>query len=105
MRFITAIYLHCRPSLRDEWLVGTDLEAELQDALPKETSLRSLTQFYNLTRYPKSLQPVNLPDEGELLLEEERDFFARELEKMEIGAEGEGEEEMGWGQEVEGGWN
>lgn len=33
MKTITSIYLNCRPELRDEWLSGTDLETELEDAL------------------------------------------------------------------------
>jgi hypothetical protein len=33
MKVITAIYLNCRPELRDEWLGGTDQETELEDAM------------------------------------------------------------------------
>lgn len=33
MKVITAIYLNCRPELRDEWLAGQDQEVELEDAL------------------------------------------------------------------------
>lgn len=105
MRFITAIYLHCRPQLRDDWLAGTDVDSDVEDAMGRENSLRSLTQFYNYTRYPKAMQPVNLPEEGEVLLEEERDFFARELEKMEINGAGEFElldDEGGWGPDLPG---
>ena len=32
MKVITAIYLNCRPDLRDEWLCGTDQEVEPDDA-------------------------------------------------------------------------
>ena len=33
MKVITAIYLNCRPELRDEWLSGQDQEIEMEDAL------------------------------------------------------------------------
>lgn len=33
MKVITAIYLNCRPELRDEWLAGQDVDGELEDAL------------------------------------------------------------------------
>ena len=33
MKLITAIYLNCRPDLRDEWLAGQDHESELEGAL------------------------------------------------------------------------
>jgi hypothetical protein len=33
MKVITAIYLNCRPDLRDEWLAGQDMEIEMDDAL------------------------------------------------------------------------
>nr|CDI53470.1 conserved hypothetical protein [Melanopsichium pennsylvanicum 4] len=51
MRVITSIYLHCRPDLRDEWLSGSDVEADVEDSLPQEQALRSLVKFYNNTRF------------------------------------------------------
>ena len=33
MRVITSIYLHCRPALRDDWLAGSDIDAEVEEAL------------------------------------------------------------------------
>jgi hypothetical protein len=33
MKVITAIYLHCRPDLRDEWLTGADIDADVGDSL------------------------------------------------------------------------
>src|SRR5690606_12106002 len=50
MRFITAIYLHCRPNLRDDWLAGADVDGEVDDALPRERGIRAITQFYNERR-------------------------------------------------------
>ncbi|KAN0064740.1 Factor arrest protein 11 [Thecaphora frezii] len=51
MRVITSIYLNCRPDLRDEWLSGSDIEADVEDSLPQEQALRSLVKFYNATRF------------------------------------------------------
>ncbi|KAJ1029152.1 hypothetical protein NDA18_002780 [Ustilago nuda] len=51
MRVITSIYLNCRPDLRDEWLSGSDVEADVEESLPQEQALRSLVKFYNNTRF------------------------------------------------------
>lgn len=79
MRVITAVYLHCRPELRDDWLAGSDVDAEVEDSVPLEQALRALTHFYNLKRYPAAMGAT----EG--ILDEEQDFFRRELEKMDWG--------------------
>ena len=79
MRVITAVYLHCRPELRDEWLAGSDVDAEVDSALPLEQALRSLTHWQNLRRYPDKIAP-----EIRTALREEQDFFTRELEKLHI---------------------
>ncbi|KAK8111872.1 uncharacterized protein PG998_008329 [Apiospora kogelbergensis] len=68
MRVITAVYLHCRPELRDEWLAGSDVDAEVEEALPLEQALRSLTHC-----------PA-----AENAVRDEQDFFKRELEKLEV---------------------
>ncbi|KAI0592434.1 Protein required for hyphal anastomosis [Pyrenophora tritici-repentis] len=92
MRVITAVYLHCRPELRDDWLAGSDVDAEVDESVPLEQALRSLTHWHNLKRYPESLGAK--PG----VLEEEQDFFRNELEKMDWGDEivNEGELEHGW---------
>ena len=92
MRVITAVYLHCRPELRDDWLAGSDVDAEVDESVPLEQALRSLTHWHNLKRYPESLGAK--PG----VLEEEQDFFRNELEKMDWGDEGaqDGEYEQGW---------
>lgn len=79
MRVITAIYLHCRPELRDEWLAGSDVDAEVEEALPLEQALRSLTHWHNVQRHPDQMAP-----EVRQALQQEQDFFKRELEKLEI---------------------
>lgn len=79
MRVITAVYLHCRPELRDEWLAGSDVDAEVDSALPLEQALRSLTHWLNLRRYPEGIAP-----EIRDAMRDEQDFFTRELEKLNL---------------------
>ncbi|KAI0011157.1 N1221-domain-containing protein [Xylariaceae sp. FL0662B] len=79
MRVITAVYLHCRPELRDEWLAGSDVDAEVEEALPLEQALRSLTHWFNVRRYPDQMAP-DIRD----ALQSEQDFFKRELERLDV---------------------
>ncbi len=76
MRVITAIYLHCRPELRDDWLAGSDVDAEVEEALPLEQAIRGLTHWWHLRCYPEQMGK----EDG--VLEQERDFFVKELESM-----------------------
>ncbi|OAQ63390.1 pheromone-dependent cell cycle arrest protein Far11 [Pochonia chlamydosporia 170] len=89
MRVITAVYLHCRPELRDEWLAGSDVDAEVDSALPLEQALRSLTHWLNVRRYPDKIAA-----DIRSAMREEQDFFSRELEKIDVGwgDDGEGSE-------------
>ncbi|KAI9846646.1 MAG: Factor arrest protein 11 [Thelocarpon superellum] len=89
MRVITAVYLYCRPDLRDDWLAGSDVDAEVEEALPLEQALRALTHWHNLRRYPAQMGA----ETG--MLDEEQDFFIRELEKMDFGDDSSPAEEMG----------
>ncbi|KAI4862203.1 N1221-domain-containing protein [Hypoxylon rubiginosum] len=82
MRVITAIYLHCRPELRDEWLAGSDVDAEVEEALPLEQALRSLTHWFNVRRYPDQMA-ADIRD----VLRNEQDFFKRELDKLDWGTD------------------
>lgn len=115
MRVITAVYLHCRPELRDEWLAGSDVDAAVDDALPLEQALRSLTHWFNVRHYPLRMAAVAAStgggsgrkahggiDDGETTeghghmaddllagstignIDGHRDFFARELEKLDL---------------------
>ncbi|KAI1079354.1 N1221-domain-containing protein [Whalleya microplaca] len=79
MRVITAVYLHCRPELRDEWLAGSDVDAEVEEALPLEQALRSLTHWFNVRRYPNQMA-ADIRD----ALQSEQDFFKRELERLDV---------------------
>ena len=78
MRVITAIYLYCTPELRDDWLSGSDVDADVEEALPLEQALRGLTHWWHLRQY----KDVMGNPEGAQMMEEERDFFVRELESM-----------------------
>ncbi|KAI9375859.1 hypothetical protein BJX61DRAFT_62761 [Aspergillus egyptiacus] len=78
MRVITAIYLYCRPELRDDWLAGSDIDAEVEEALPLEQALRGLTHWWHLQHYKHAMGG----DDGATIMDEERDFFVRELEAM-----------------------
>lgn len=80
MRVITAVYLHCRPELRDEWLAGSDIDAEVDSALPLEQALRGLTHWQNARRYPDKVAS----DDVRAALKIEHDFFTRELEKLDM---------------------
>jgi hypothetical protein len=107
MRVITAVYLHCRPELRDEWLVGSNVEDQVDEALPMEQALRSLTHWFNLRRYPEQMAGSAGGGGGgeemvRMAMREEQDFFLRELEKVDWSWLGEGGEEEGGG-EVGGG--
>ena len=79
MRVITAVYLHCRPELRDDWLCNTDVDNDVEQSVPMEQALRALTHWYNLKHYPKQMGAQS----G--ILAEERDFFVRELDKIDWG--------------------
>ncbi|KAJ5564034.1 hypothetical protein N7513_000276 [Penicillium frequentans] len=71
MRVITAIYLYCKPELRDDWLAGSDVEGDVEVALPLEQALRGLTHWWHLRQY----KGVMGGPEGTAIMEEERDFF------------------------------
>lgn len=97
MRVITAVYLHCRPELRDEWLAGSDVDAEVDSALPLEQALRGLTHWLNVRKYPDKIAA-----DIRTAMREEQDFFTRELEKLEVGWSDGGDEAMSDLDHVEG---
>lgn len=126
MRVITAIYLDCRPELRDEWLCGGDVDGVVEEAVPLEQAGRALVHWWHLRNY-RGVMEGNDSDglgkgdkrdkdgHGERSNEEEMGFFERELEKMGWGAmgnggdggeeagEGEGQSQGRGGSEFEGG--
>jgi hypothetical protein len=100
MRVITAIYLHCRPELRDEWLAGmhdANVEGEVDEAVPLEWALRGLTFWWQKRRYPDVTRKGKKGTEAKLAEEDddlhdidddERDFFQRELDALGWGLAG-----------------
>ena len=102
MRVITAIYLHCRPELRDEWLAGGDVDGVVEEAVPLEQAGRSLVHWWHLRAYREVMEGEvggvgKEKEKGKRGgVEDEDDFFARELERMGWGVEGGfgGEEEL-----------
>ena len=74
-----------------------DVDGTVEDALPLEQSLRALTHWWNLRNFP---DVMGVEDQTKFF-EEEMDFFARELEKMEIGRD---QEEMSEEAGLEDGW-
>ncbi|KIW29117.1 uncharacterized protein PV07_04954 [Cladophialophora immunda] len=122
MRVITAIYLHCRPELRDDWLAGmhdANVEGEVDEAVPLEWALRGLTFWWQKRRYPdvtrkgkkgSEVKAEGDVDENEVRLDDidddERDFFQRELDAIGWGLAGlrmaDGSEDVVFGEEAAG---
>jgi hypothetical protein len=88
MKVITAVWLSVPADLRDDWLTGGgggmggsyvgDVDGTVEDALPLEQSLRTITHWWNVRNFPDAMgarQPIQ--DDG-------MDFFTRELEKMDL---------------------
>lgn len=98
MRVITAVYLHCRPELRDDWLCNGDVDQDVEQSVPLEQSLRALTHWYNLRNWPEGM------GSAKGVLDEEMDFFAKELEGMDWSGFGGGEEDELGPPELPGEW-
>lgn len=84
MKVITAIYLHCRPELRDEWLAGMhdqSVEGEVDEALPLEWALRGLT-FWWMKRVYRDVVKDAAGGGTDGIEDAEKDFFQRELDQM-----------------------
>ena len=132
MRVITAIYLHCRPELRDEWLAGmheSSVEGEVEESVPVEWAGRGLTFWWLKRRYPEEMKlrdqraaDVPLGKDGgnenvegteeeeeykpalQEIEDDERDFFQRELDQLGWGmaALGTAGEDVAFGEEAPG---
>lgn len=80
MNLVSAIYLHCKTKLRDDWLVGGDVNQEVDDAHSQEIAVRALIQFYNdRIRDEEKAKRV-----GESDTSKELDFFSLELEALSL---------------------
>jgi hypothetical protein len=110
MRVITAIYLECRPDLRDEWLAGmhdSAVEGEVDEAVPLEWALRGLTYWWQKRTYPDVMKlrykGADGEEGGQEIEDGERDFFQRELDQMGWGIAGLGiGEDVAFGEEAPG---
>lgn len=86
MKIVTAVWLSVRAELRDDWLSGGgggmggaglgDIDGTVEEAMPLECSMRSLTYWYNVRHFPD----VMGADKG--LVNLERGFFENELRDM-----------------------
>lgn len=95
MKIITAVWLSVPAELRDDWLSGGgggmggagpgDVDGTVEEALPLEQSLRALTHWWNVKNYP------DIMGVDQTMVAEEQDFFAKELEKIDLNR---AEEEM-----------
>lgn len=74
MDLVSAIYLHCKAKLRDDWLAGLDVAAEVDDAYDQEAAMRALTKFYNDNLFYAPSGPK----------EPDMDFFTRELRSLSL---------------------
>lgn len=68
MNLVSAIYMHCKTKLKDDWLYNGDVDQEIDDAPSQEIAIRALIQFYN-----KRLLHLQ---------EKEDDFFTFALESL-----------------------
>ena len=89
MRVITAVYLHVRAELRDEWLCGGDVDGVVEEAVPLEQACRSLVHWWHLKNYRDAMEGPVEPrlvsdggNEGKRTRDEDVNFFERELERM-----------------------
>ena len=90
MRVITAVYLHVRAELRDEWLCGGDVDGVVEEAVPLEQACRSLVHWWHLQRYREVMEGPSgahrdkrmEPGEARPKRDEDISFFERELERM-----------------------
>lgn len=107
MRVITAVYLHVRAELRDEWLCGGDVDGVVEEAVPLEQAGRSLVHWWHLKNYREAMEgsaagpstDVDHAHEKKTMHEDDVNFFERELERMGWGVADGG---LGGGEDGEG---
>ncbi|ODQ66914.1 N1221-domain-containing protein [Nadsonia fulvescens var. elongata DSM 6958] len=80
MKLISAIYMNCKLKLRDDWLVGSSVTSEVDDAYAQEIALRALVQFYNCRRYKDEMAQI-----GYVI--NDINFFKQEIETLMAEAE------------------
>lgn len=84
MNLVSAIYLHCRTKLRDDWLVGGDVNQEIEDAYPQEIAIRALIQFYNNRLQRVYEKQSEQPSHSFNHEDSDFDFFGMELESLSL---------------------
>lgn len=67
MKTITAIYLNCKPELRDEWLAAADIDVEIEESQAAEAALRSLVRFYHQQHYLRHVGAQGTGASGEAM--------------------------------------
>ncbi|CAO3643636.1 unnamed protein product [Cunninghamella blakesleeana] len=66
MKMVSAIYFHCTPDLREDWLITrSDKESDLEDGKMEEINLRILIRLYHGRKY----LPKLLPDDDSTIYE------------------------------------
>lgn len=78
MDLISLVYLHGETSLRDNWLSGRDVDAEVNDRYGQEIALRALTQFYNVRKYNESMEKMGYKKHEHRFFTRENDFSNNE---------------------------
>ncbi|CEP23670.1 unnamed protein product [Cyberlindnera jadinii] len=73
MDLISMVYIHGKLDLKDNWLSGRDIDAEVADAYGQEIALRALVQFFNSRRYGDTMKELGYTSKR-------GDFFTREIE-------------------------
>lgn len=95
MRVLTAIYLHCRPGLRDEWLCGGDVDGNVDEALSVEQAGRNLVHWWHMKHFSDAFgtsptgRSANAEGDGS-----GEGFFAAELARLAIHANNERSSEI-----------
>ncbi|WPH04042.1 Hypothetical protein R9X50_00692600 [Acrodontium crateriforme] len=107
MKIITAVWLSVPAELRDDWLSGGgggmggacvgDVDGTVEDALPLEQALRSLTHWWNVRYFPEGMGLDGGKEKA--VWDEAGGFFERMLEGLELEDDGMAEDLVGMGNE------
>lgn len=107
MKIITAVWLSVPAELRDDWLSGGgggmggacvgDVDGTVEDALPLEQALRSLTHWWNVRFFPEGMGLDGGKEKA--VWDEAGGFFERMLEGLELEDDGMAEDLVGMGNE------
>jgi hypothetical protein len=79
MDIISLVYLHGETTLKDNWLSGRDIGAEVNDRYGQEIALRALIQFYNVRKYSESMGHLGYKRNEGNFFTREAEFLANEI--------------------------